>query len=122
MLLTYFALFLFVAQSLAQNHPWIGQPRDAGWLKRHERLLNQTAAHKADIKIVFFGDSITEGWAGNGKEIWDKYYTPRHAYNYGIGGDRTEHLIWRIENKEFDGVMAKVVVLKIGNFVSIYFK
>ncbi len=84
-------------------------------------LLNQTAAHKLDIKIVFFGDSITEEWAGNGKDIWNKYYAPRHAYNYGIGGDRTEHLIWRIENKEFDGVMAKVVVLEIDNFVSIYF-
>jgi hypothetical protein len=63
---------------------------------------------------VFFGDSITAGWAGNGKEIWNKYYVPRHAYNYGIGGDRTEHLIYRIENKEFDGLKAKVVVLKIG--------
>jgi len=96
------------------NHPWIGQPRDAGWIKHHEQLVNQTVAHKDDIKIVFFGDSITAGWAGNGKEIWAKYYTPRHAYNYGIGGDRTEHLIYRIENKEFDGVKARVVVLKIG--------
>jgi hypothetical protein len=121
MLLTYFALFLFITQSLAQNHPWIGQTRDANWIRRHQMLLNQTAAHKLDIKIVFFGDSITEEWAGNGKDIWNKYYAPRHAYNYGIGGDRTEHLIWRIENKEFDGVMAKVVVLEIDNFVSIYF-
>jgi hypothetical protein len=51
---------------------------------------------------------------GNGKEVWNKYYVPRHAYNYGIGGERTENVIWRIENKEFDGVKAKVVVLKIG--------
>ncbi len=85
-----------------------------GWLRGHEMILNQTA-NKSDIKIVFFGDSITELWARNGKEVWEKYYTPRHAYNYGIGGDRTENLIWRIENKAFDGVMAKVVVLKIGN-------
>jgi len=101
------------------NHPWVGQPRDAAWVKHHEQLVNQTVAHKSDIQIVFLGDSITAGWAGNGKEIWAKYYTPRHAYNYGIGGDRTEHVIWRIENKEFDGVMAKVVVLKIGNYLLI---
>jgi hypothetical protein len=114
MLLAYFALFLFIAQTLAQNHLWIGQPKDGDWIQRHELMLNQTADHKSHIEVVFLGDSITEDWAGNGKEIWDKYYAPRHAYNYGISGDRTQHLIWRIENKEFDGVKAKVVVLKIG--------
>ncbi len=114
MLLTYLALFLFIAQSLAQNHPWIGQSGDANWMKHHENLLKQTMDHKDDIKVVFLGDSITAGWLGNGKEVWNKYYVPRHAYNYGIGGDRTEHLIYRIENKEFDGLKAKVVVLKIG--------
>ncbi len=123
MQLKFLALFLSVAQICAAGVPWVGEPKaDAWWMPRHEGLLKQTEEHKSDLQIIFFGDSITEGWAGNGKEIWDKYYTPRHAYNYGISGDRTEHLIWRIENKEFDGVMAKVVVLKIGNFVSIYFK
>jgi hypothetical protein len=70
-------------------------------------------AHKSEI--VFFGDSITDLWSRNGKEIWEKYYTPRHAFNYGIGSERIENLIWRIENKEFDGVMVEVVVLMIGN-------
>jgi hypothetical protein len=114
MLLTYFALFLLIAQSLAQNHPWIAHPGGARWIRHHESLLNQTMDHKEDIKVVFLGDSITAGWLSSGKEIWDKYYVPRHAYNYGIIGDRTENVIWRIENKEFDGVKAKVVVLKIG--------
>jgi beta-glucosidase len=50
----------------------------------------------------------------SGKEIWNKYFVPRHAYNYGIGVDRTKNVIWRIEHKEFDGVKAKNVVLKIG--------
>jgi hypothetical protein len=36
MLLTYFAFFLLIAQSLAQNTPWIGKPRDEAWLKGHE--------------------------------------------------------------------------------------
>jgi hypothetical protein len=115
MQLTFLALFLFVAQIYAVSHPWIGEPRpETWWLPRHEGLLKQTAEHKADLQIVFFGDSITEGWAGNGKDIWNMHYAPRHAYNYGIGGDRTEHLIWRVEHNEFDGLNAKVVVLKIG--------
>ncbi len=114
MLLTYFALFLFIAQSLAQNHPWIGQTKDTNWMNHHDNLLKQTMEHRDDIKVVFLGDSITFAWLNSGKELWTKYYVPRHAYNYGIGGDRTENVIWRIENKEFDGVKAKVVVLKIG--------
>jgi hypothetical protein len=122
MQLIFLALFLFVAQIYAADQPSVGEPRvDVWWMPRHQALLKQTMEHKSDLQIIFFGDSITEGWAGNGKEIWDKYYAPRHAYNYGIGGDRTEHLIWRVENKEFDDLKAKVVVLKIGIFL-IYFK
>jgi hypothetical protein len=109
------ALFLFVAQIYAASQPWVGEPKpDAWWMPIHQSLLKQTEEHKSDLQIVFFGDSITDLWYENGKEIWDKYYAPRHAYNYGIGGDRTEHLIWRVEHKEFDGLNAKVVVLKIG--------
>jgi len=114
MQLKFLALFLFVAQTYAAV-PWVGEPRpDAWWMARHEGFLKQTMEHKSDLQVIFFGDSITEGWAGNGKDIWNKFYTPIHAYNYGISGDRTEHLVWRVEHKEFDGLMAKVVVLKIG--------
>jgi beta-glucosidase len=80
----------------------------------HDSFVKQTMEHKADIEIVFLGDSITQYWASEGKEVWNKYYAPRHAYNYGIGGDKTENVIWRIEHKEFDGLSPKVVVLKIG--------
>ncbi len=114
MQLTLFALILLFAQSLAQNHPWISQVGDAGWLRHHEQLVNQTIAHKSDIEIVFLGASITEFWGSYGKDVWEKHYTPRHAYNYGVSGDQTQHVIWRTENGEFDGVMPKAVVLHIG--------
>ena len=94
--------------------PWDPEPRDANWLKRHQQLLEITHAHHADIKAVFLGDSITEGWAHNGIHVWDKYYKNRHAYNYGIGGDKTQHIIWRIQNGEFEKVNPKVIVLMIG--------
>ncbi|XP_054157128.1 platelet-activating factor acetylhydrolase IB subunit alpha2-like [Oppia nitens] len=105
---------ILLCQCLAESHPWDPQPRDAGWLKRHEKLLEQTRLHKTDEQLVFVGDSITEGWAGNGHNVWAQHYTPRHAYNYGIGGDRTEHVIYRIQNKEFDELKPKVTVLMIG--------
>jgi len=94
--------------------PWIAEPRtDAGWVHHHESLQNLTRDHGAEVKVVFLGDSITEGWAGNGKAIWTEHYATRGAYNYGIGGDRTEHILYRLET-EFDKVNPKLVVLKIG--------
>lgn len=95
--------------------PWEGEPRtDAWWQTRHHQFLNMTHQHAAEVKVVFFGDSITEGWAGSGRKVWDAHYKPRGAFNYGIGGDRTEHLIWRVNNGEFEHVKPKLIVLKIG--------
>ncbi|CAG2176473.1 unnamed protein product [Oppiella nova] len=95
--------------------PWDPQPQDvAGWPQRHEALVNQTLQHKTEEQIVFVGDSITEGWGDDGKAVWDKYYTPRHAFNYAIRGDQTQNVIYRIQNHEFDGLGPKVTILMIG--------
>ncbi len=116
---TKLALTLALIGLVSAGIPWQAEPRgDAWWKNRHQQLLNMTHQHAADVKVVFYGDSITEGWAGNGRKVWDKYYAPRHAYNYGIGGDRTEHLLWRLNNGEFDHVKPKLVVLKIGKCFS----
>ena len=110
-------LSLFVVYAFADK-PWVGKPLDGKrktwWQDFHKKLLNQTAQNKSDLKVIFFGDSITEFWLKEGRDVWDKYYAPRHAYNYGINGDKVEHLIWRVEHGEFDGLDAKLVVLKIG--------
>ena len=119
-LIVFGLIALVFGQALAQNHPWDPQiqdaswlPRDA-WLKRHDNLLQLTQQHASEEKIVFLGDSITEGWQWDGPNVWNQHYGNRHAFNYGIGGDRTEHVIWRIDNREFDNVKANVVVLMIG--------
>ena len=109
------ALTLALVGLASAGIPWEAASRpDAWWLPRHQGLLNLTHKHAAEVKVVFLGDSITEGWASNGKKIWDAHYAPRHAFNYGIGGDRTEHILWRIAHGEFDKVNPKLVVLKIG--------
>ena len=70
---------------------------------------------KGDVDLVFLGDSITAGWEiGAGKDIWEKYYSKRKSLNLGFGGDRTEHVIWRLQNGNFDGINPKLVVLMIG--------
>jgi len=87
-------------------------PRDANWVKRHEGFVQE--ARKGGIDILFLGDSITDGWRNKGSNVWNKYYAPRHAANFGIGGDRTQHVLWRMDHGELDGLKPKVVVLMIG--------
>jgi lysophospholipase L1-like esterase len=79
---------------------------DQWWTERHE-AFNARAKQgheKGDIGIVFLGDSITEGWLGAGKEVWDKFYAPRNAADFGIGGDRTQHVLYRIQNGNLEGL------------------
>ncbi len=87
-------------------------PRDEGWMKRHESF--NEISKKGEAELVFLGDSITQGWGGAGKEAWAKHWEPLKAANFGIGGDRTEHVLWRLENGNFDGLKPKLVVLMIG--------
>jgi lysophospholipase L1-like esterase len=87
-------------------------PLGAGWLKRHEGFVQE--ARKGGIDILFMGDSITDFWRSRGSNVWNKYYAPRHAANFGINGDRTQHVLWRMDHGELDGIHPKVVVLMIG--------
>jgi lysophospholipase L1-like esterase len=89
-----------------------GQP-NAGFLAAHERFLK--IAKEGKTRLVFLGDSITAGWAGQGKkEIWDTAFNAYEPANFGIGGDRTQHVLWRITHGELEGVQPKAVVLMIG--------
>lgn len=87
---------------------------ESGWQDRH-KLLNQRAAEAGEkARILFIGDSITQGWEGAGKEVWERYYAPRNAVNLGIGGDRTQHVLWRLENGNLAGLKPKAAVVMIG--------
>jgi lysophospholipase L1-like esterase len=89
-----------------------GDP-DAGWIKRHDGFV--AIAKSGNVDVLFLGDSITDGWRGkNGKAVWDKAFGDLKPANFGIGGDRTQHVLWRIQNGELDGIKPKVAVLMIG--------
>lgn len=87
-------------------------PRDANWMKRHE-LINSRAV-PGGVELLFIGDSITQGWEGAGKAAWEKFYGSRKAMNAGIGGDRTQHVLWRLDNGNIEGITPKVAVVMIG--------
>ena len=94
----------------ASNTATTPVPRDANWVKRHEGFVE--IAKKGSVDVLFLGDSITDGWRG--QEAWKKHFEPLKAANFGIGGDRTQHVLWRITNGELDGISPKAAVLMIG--------
>jgi lysophospholipase L1-like esterase len=88
------------------------QRKDKGAVQLHESFVER--AKKGDVDVLFLGDSITQGWGG-AKEVWEIAFGKLKPANFGIGGDRTEHIMWRItEGKELEGIQPKVVVLMIG--------
>lgn len=87
---------------------------DGNWMERHELLNKRAADAGAKAQVLFIGDSITQGWEGAGKQVWSKYYAPRNAVNLGIGGDRTQHVLWRLDHGNIDGLSPKAIVLMIG--------
>jgi beta-glucosidase len=63
---------------------------------------------KGDVGLIFIGDSITHGWEDEGAEIWAKYYKPRKAINLGFSGDRTQHVLWRLEQHPIKSLATKI--------------
>ncbi len=89
------------------------QPRGEQWFKRHAHLNRQASGSR--WQLVFIGDSITDGWQGEAvRDVWQQHYGDRHAGNLGIGGDQTQHVIYRIENGNLDGQSPKLAVIMIG--------
>lgn len=82
------------------------------WAKRHQEKLARI--RQGDIDLLMIGDSITHSWELSGKPVFDRYYSHRKPANIGYSGDRTEHVIWRLQNGEVDGIAPKLAVLMIG--------
>lgn len=113
LLLMGFTVTAVFAQETATIHDAIKPvPREGGWAKRHESM--NTRVKQGDVDLVFIGDSITQGWEGNGKKVWEEFYGKRNAVNLGIGGDRTQHVIWRLQNGNLEGISPKLAVIMIG--------
>ena len=112
--LSLFALVLGCAASaVAQDNDAIKPvPRDANWMKRHESF--NARVKEGSVDLLFIGDSITQGWEGAGKAAWSEKYGKRNAVNLGIGGDRTQHVLWRLDNGNIDGIKPKLAILMIG--------
>jgi beta-glucosidase len=86
--------------------------KDKWWKDRHEASV--ALVEKGNVDVLMIGDSITHGWEGSGKDVWDKYYGSRKAINLGFSGDQTQHVLWRLDRLPLDKISPRVAVIMIG--------
>ena len=121
-LLIALTLVTFIATAYSLPAPCTAEPvtRHNWWQPRHQSKLIevQTRGDKADI--VFIGDSITHAWEHafrwkDGREVWEKEYLNKFgAINLGYSGDRTENVLWRLQNGELANLKPKLFIVLIG--------
>jgi cephalosporin-C deacetylase len=97
----------------------VATPRtDQNSMLAHEQLLaKRTQGH---IDVYFMGDSITRRWGASDDQYqdlfanWNANFRGWNAADFGWGADKTQHMLWRLQNGELDGVNPKIVVLLAG--------
>jgi lysophospholipase L1-like esterase len=87
-------------------------PRSGNWMSRHQQFVER--AHQGGIDLLFVGDSITDGWRNVGIRSWNQHFAALQPANFGIVGDGTQNVLWRLQNGELEVMRPKVVVLLIG--------
>jgi lysophospholipase L1-like esterase len=91
---------------------------DANSLKAHEQLMAKRAQGRIDV--YFLGDSITRRWGTRDRQYadllgnWNENFKGWNAADFGWGADKTQNMLWRLEQGELDGVNPKVIVLMAG--------
>lgn len=83
---------------------------DSRWISMHNRFIAEAKEKEPEVLIV--GDSIIQLLAQD--EIWDKLFVPLHCLNFGVGGDQTQHVLWRLQNGELEDFAPKVIVIGVG--------
>ncbi|KAI9527381.1 Platelet-activating factor acetylhydrolase IB subunit alpha2 [Dissostichus eleginoides] len=83
---------------------------DDRWMSQHIRFVQE--CKDAEPDVLFVGDSMIQ--LMKQYEVWRELFSPLHALNFGIGGDNTCNVLWRLQNGELDNIRPKVVVLWVG--------
>ncbi|HYF14090.1 MAG TPA: GDSL-type esterase/lipase family protein [Phycisphaerales bacterium] len=85
---------------------------DAAWMRAHRSFL---AGRGPGTRVVFIGDSLVAGWLTDGRDAWGRTLAPLGARAFGIPGDRTQNVLWRIGQGELGGMPnLRAVVLCVG--------
>ena len=81
------------------------------WLKLHEAHVKTVQENKGPVDVLLVGDSITIQWG----ESWKQHFPDLKAVNIGIGGDKAQNVLWRLDHGGVEGLQPKAIVLMIGN-------
>jgi lysophospholipase L1-like esterase len=104
------------AEDRAAAAGWRG---GGAWIDQHRDIVRACGAHPC--RVLLLGDSITQSWGGPGRDVWgpgrpawDAHLARFDAVNGGISGDRTEHLLWRLDHGLAEAASPEAVVVMIG--------
>ncbi len=81
-------------------------------MTRHAAM--NARVQQGNVDLLYIGDSIVENWEEPGLAVWNHYYAHRNAVNLGTGGDRTEHVLWRLQHGNIEGISPKLAIVMIG--------
>ncbi len=84
------------------------------WWRKRVKLLASRLKKTSRLDLLFVGDSITHYWELAGERVWRQTFAPLHAFNYGVGGDRVQHILYRVTYGDFANLQPRVVVLMAG--------
>lgn len=101
-------------QHLPQRWPIVPTAGHFGgdaWLKMHEAHVETVQASRGPVDVLLVGDSITIQWG----DSWRRHFPELKAVNIGIGGDKTQNVLWRLDHGGVEGLEPRAVVLMIGN-------
>jgi lysophospholipase L1-like esterase len=112
-ILTALAALALNAADLETTKPVAAKTNGEKWWNGNcARIMADLKKMDGQVDVAFVGDSITARWGS--AEMWKKHWGAYRAVNMGIGGDRTQNVLWRLENGQLDGYQAKLFVVLIG--------
>ena len=82
------------------------------WMSRHQDILQRE--DKGKTGLIFIGNSIIHHWEDTDIDSWNEFYGKMNPINMGFGGDQTQHVLWRLDHGELEGINPKVAVIIIG--------
>ena len=81
-----------------------------GWYAKHAKYVE--IAKTSSESVLLIGDSLIHGLKRYPK-IWNKYFSPLQTLNFGISGDKTQHVLWRMKNGEIP-LNVQTIVIHVG--------
>ena len=100
--------------------PSAGNWGGTSWLDTHKKLVDYVQTNQGPCDVLLIGDSITQQWGspldkGELNDSWKKYFAKYKTINLGIGGDKAQNVLWRLDHGGVEGLQPKVVIVMIGN-------